>query len=433
MELNLTNLLGQLTITAITLGIAALGYSAWFASGIANAAIKTKTWSWRRTFTDLGKVALAVYVVFAVVIGFNLIKMVAAVIGFDISIFTESLSTAVVAGTALGGAGNFFVKAINNVWNLWKFKQVGAAEVSKDEDIDYTTVGNQALEFANKVTPWITANQEQTSIEAAFEAETVEVGQGSDVNPLTRRLPDGNNDNGKGWQCSKYSWYLASGEIMNYAPSPDFGPCNGNAMVDYLISKLGWVKCGKINGAIFSYNTGAYGHTGMVVDAANNMVNDANWSPLVVSTHYLNLDAVGAVYCCPKSMLEASKPVDEGDYEAGEKKDDQVIADEVIAGKWGNGDDRKSRLSAAGYNYDTIQAIVNGKLAPKTTPTTTKKAETFSVGDTVVPTKLVDYTGHALRQFDSSYVITQLDGNRAVLSARGQVWAAMNTNSIRKA
>lgn len=41
MDLDLTNLLGQLAITAISLGIAALGYSAWFASGIANAAIKT--------------------------------------------------------------------------------------------------------------------------------------------------------------------------------------------------------------------------------------------------------------------------------------------------------------------------------------------------------------------------------------------------------
>lgn len=78
MDLDLTNLLGQLAITAISLGIAALGYSAWFASGIANAAIKTKKWSWKRTFTDLGKVMLAVYVVFAVVVGFNLIKMVAA-------------------------------------------------------------------------------------------------------------------------------------------------------------------------------------------------------------------------------------------------------------------------------------------------------------------------------------------------------------------
>lgn len=41
------------------------------------------------------------------------------------------------------------------------------------------------------------------------------------------------------------------------------------------------------------------------------------------------------------------------------KKSNDEIAREVIAGKWGNGDDRKQRLTSAGYNYTVIQAIVN--------------------------------------------------------------------------
>lgn len=45
------------------------------------------------------------------------------------------------------------------------------------------------------------------------------------------------------------------------------------------------------------------------------------------------------------------------------KKTNEQIADEVIAGKWGNGDDRERRLTAAGYNYNEVQAIVNKKLA----------------------------------------------------------------------
>lgn len=44
------------------------------------------------------------------------------------------------------------------------------------------------------------------------------------------------------------------------------------------------------------------------------------------------------------------------------KKSNETIANEVIQGKWGNGADRKARLSAAGYDYNTIQAIVNKKL-----------------------------------------------------------------------
>ena len=36
-----------------------------------------------------------------------------------------------------------------------------------------------------------------------------------------------------------------------------------------------------------------------------------------------------------------------------------TIAKEVIAGKWGNGADRKKRLEAAGYNYKEVQKKVN--------------------------------------------------------------------------
>ena len=44
------------------------------------------------------------------------------------------------------------------------------------------------------------------------------------------------------------------------------------------------------------------------------------------------------------------------------KKSNEVIANEVIQGKWGNGTERKSRLQAAGYDYNAIQTIVNRKL-----------------------------------------------------------------------
>lgn len=41
----------------------------------------------------------------------------------------------------------------------------------------------------------------------------------------------------------------------------------------------------------------------------------------------------------------------------------EVIAREVIQGKWGNGGDRKKRLTNAGYNYTVIQSIVNAMMA----------------------------------------------------------------------
>lgn len=48
------------------------------------------------------------------------------------------------------------------------------------------------------------------------------------------------------------------------------------------------------------------------------------------------------------------------------KKSNEQIADEVIAGKWGSGQDRVNRLTKAGYNYNAIQSIVNNKLGHKT-------------------------------------------------------------------
>lgn len=44
---------------------------------------------------------------------------------------------------------------------------------------------------------------------------------------------------------------------------------------------------------------------------------------------------------------------------------DCEIAREVIRGNWGNGEDRKRRLRAAGYDYGRIQNIVNKMLGYK--------------------------------------------------------------------
>ena len=54
------------------------------------------------------------------------------------------------------------------------------------------------------------------------------------------------------------------------------------------------------------------------------------------------------------------------------KKTVEQIAQEVLAGKWGNGDARKQKLKAEGYDYNTVQAKVNELCGVKTNPTTAK-------------------------------------------------------------
>lgn len=119
---------------------------------------------------------------------------------------------------------------------------------------------------------------------------------------LSRRLPDGNNDNGKGWQCSKYTAYLATGKREYSTAHPDYGPVNGKDMARYLVEKFGWKYIDKpVMGAIGSggWNT-LYGHTAMYLYSTGNntaMVNDANYVPLTVSTH--NMDISGWVWVVP--------------------------------------------------------------------------------------------------------------------------------------
>jgi murein DD-endopeptidase MepM/ murein hydrolase activator NlpD len=66
-------------------------------------------------------------------------------------------------------------------------------------------------------------------------------------------------------------------------------------------------------------------------------------------------------------------------------KTNEQVAREVLQGKWGNGEKRKKRLTAAGYNYSEVQAKVNELLkAPQ--PKNTAPAEiiyTVKKGDTL--------------------------------------------------
>lgn len=65
-----------------------------------------------------------------------------------------------------------------------------------------------------------------------------------------------------------------------------------------------------------------------------------------------------------------SKPAPKPAKKPAKKKDINTIAQEVIKGAWGNGDDRRRRLEAAGYNYAAVQNAVNAKLGAKSnTPT----------------------------------------------------------------
>lgn len=55
-----------------------------------------------------------------------------------------------------------------------------------------------------------------------------------------------------------------------------------------------------------------------------------------------------------------------GQYEAIAEKTVNELASEVINGLWGNGEERRQRLTDAGYDYSVVQAEVNRMLNAKT-------------------------------------------------------------------
>lgn len=122
---------------------------------------------------------------------------------------------------------------------------------------------------------------------------------------------------------------------------------------------------------------GAYGnesHTGLVVKVENGRVYtiEGNSSDKVQEKNYsLTYNKISGYGRPDYSLVENGEEVKPAPTE--EKKTDDVIAHEVIDGLWGNGEERKQKLTAAGYDYGTIQARVNELLKVKT-PTTTKPA-----------------------------------------------------------
>ena len=97
----------------------------------------------------------------------------------------------------------------------------------------------------------------------------------------------------------------------------------------------------------------------------------------------------------------ASKPgAGTGSGSSSSKKTVSQLADEVIAGKWGNGTARKEALESAGYDYAAVQAEVDRRYG--ITSTTTKCDDILTVGSVVTskPMSIKAVNGSAIKYID---------------------------------
>lgn len=173
----------------------------------------------------------------------------------------------------------------------------------KDAQIpEATIVFNEDMQAAMKRITEQDAPTDEETIKL-YEQDAVGLGFYTTIEQIiARRLPDGDNDNGLGWQCSKYTSYLATGKREYSTKNPDYGPVNGKDVAEYLVKYYGFKYIDKpVAGAIGSGMFGTqFGHTVMYLYSTGPntaMVNDANWDPLKVSTH--NMDISGWKWVVP--------------------------------------------------------------------------------------------------------------------------------------
>ena len=115
---------------------------------------------------------------------------------------------------------------------------------------------------------------------------------------LSRRLAPGASP----YQCSRYTAYLATGKSVYSTAHLDYGPVNGKDIAAWLVKNYGFKYIDQpVKGAIGSggFNT-TYGHTALYLYSTGEntaMVEDANYTPLTVATHNMNID--GWVWVVP--------------------------------------------------------------------------------------------------------------------------------------
>lgn len=121
-------------------------------------------------------------------------------------------------------------------------------------------------------------------------------------------------------------------------------------------------------------NKGGADHVGIVEKVSGNTItviegnnNDmVRRRTLAVNGRYIR------GYVCPMYSKIATKKA------PAKKKTILQIAQEVIDGKWGNGDDRRKALTKAGYDYNAVQKKVNEILGAKDYATTKTSANVRS-------------------------------------------------------
>ena len=439
-------------ITAIT-GTLILGgsYLIDLIVGIAKVNLTPDTkWSWKKMFKDFAKAILIAVGIVGIVGLLNAINWWGKSIGADLAILGD-VSVATLFAGILGGSVWYVSNALKNLMTL-----INSKDTKVDIDTaktNYEAIMKPIKDIYELVVP--EPNKEVAVAHKEFELEGG-VGQnysvpiGSYVQFKNAVIGRGFNiDNSYGWQCwdgTALLWQQIGRSLLT-GNGLAIG-CwdlkrNENAGGDFnLITDVNALKEGDVvvirpnhigffdgwNGGYMrilgqnqggqptltqnGYTTGAFNITNISKGSFAGAFRFKRW-------------IVTPPAPAPTPEKPATKPISQ-------------VADEVIAGKWGNGDERKQKLESAGYSYALVQAEVNRKL--NTTPEAPQAPQTsvVQIRDRVTTSATKDAQNglelnlRIINDGRSVYVGLNSNGN-AVLEADGVVRCAVPYNSLRKA
>lgn len=156
--------------------------------------------------------------------------------------------------------------------------------------------------------------------------------------------------------------------------------CGVQRHIDIFKAKKIWIEDGRITpkpGDIITFNwddwstanNGFADHIGIVESVANGQITtiEGNTDRAVKRRTYAIGNGFIRGYARPKYAAESTPS------NLGQKKSNDTIANEVIAGKWGVNPKRAQDLAKAGYNPTTIQNLVNQKLKSTATKKTNQQ------------------------------------------------------------
>lgn len=453
-------MINHLIVLGGAMGILGVAYFAWLVSGVGNMAIKDtlKNWSWSRFGKDLLKVFC-----FAVSMAACSITSDALSIYIDklqiaqLSAFMDTISWGVIIVIPLMAACYLLYRAIKNNKSLVDYENAAKLiGVGEDEKIAIVDNSKELADDIKKAIDTLTKKtaQEQLAEDGIeLEGEIVseeEAGQGGLYNsypePYRSAAKDSLVDPSTCYnrECVSYcAWKIC--ELKGSWP-PRTGSMNAKDWI-YRLPSWGYNEVARpVNGGRYVgvVTGGQYGH--VVWFEYDNTISEYNYASLGnYGVRTINLGEYRWYQIqAPPAPTPTPTPTPTTDFKVG---------DNVTLTNWVDYNGTPllktrdyytiSQLSgdrAVLVSGSTVYAAVNTAnlkkvdVAPSPAPAPAPTPSSgFHVGDTVVPTALVDYNGTPLIQWDPSYVITQIDGDRAVLSARGAIWAAMNTANIRKA